>query len=367
MDLERRVELISRAPAEEVITKDELRALLESERHPIAYNGWEPSGPVHLGTGLMCAYKMKDFAEAGVKFKAYLATWHAWLNNKFDGNLELIKKAALHFKHSWLACGVPESKVEFLFPDKLYDDIDYWAKVVKVAREVTVARVVRTLEIAGRSEDAQESRKVAELIYTPMQVADIFHFGVKLCQLGMDQRKANMVAREVGEKLGYWKPVSVHHHLLQGLGKPPQWPLPPDATERKRMLSSVKMSKSLPQSCIYIYDEPPAIKKKLGTAFCPEREVEFNPVIDIARHIIYRERKNGITIERPAKFGGKLELQTFDELARVYKEGKLHPADLKNAVADELSEILKPVRTYFEKNKGARESKEFILKARITR
>ena len=367
MDLETRIELISRAPTDEVVTRDELRALLQSEAHPIAYNGWGPSGPVHLGTGLMCAYKMRDFIEAGVKFKAYISTWHAWLNNKLGGDMEAIRRAATHFKHSWMACGVPESKVEFVFSEKLYNDLAYWEKVVRVAKEITVARTVRTLEIAGRNETSDEGRKMAELLYTPMQVADIFQLGANICQLGMDQRKANMVAREVGEKLGFWKPVSVHHHLLQGLGKPPQWPLPPDATERKRMLSSVKMSKSMPESCIYIYDEPAAIKKKLAGAFCPEREVEFNPVIDIARPIIFRERENGITIERPAKFGGKLELQTLDELANVYREGKLHPADLKDAVANELAEILEPVRAYFEKNKEAKESKEFVMKLRITR
>ena len=50
-----------------------------------------------------CASKMKHFAEAGVHFKAFLATWHAWLNNKLGGDLTLIHKAADLFRHSWLA------------------------------------------------------------------------------------------------------------------------------------------------------------------------------------------------------------------------------------------------------------------------
>ncbi|VVC04154.1 Tyrosine--tRNA ligase [Candidatus Burarchaeum australiense] len=368
MDLEKRIELIARAPTEEVVTRDELRALLEKEEHPIAYNGWEPSGLVHLGTGLMCAYKMKDLIDAGVKFKAYLATWHGWINGKLGGDMEAIRKAALHFKHAWIACGVPEDKIEFVWPEEIYDDIDYWNLVMKVAKELTVARTVRTLEIAGRGEEGDETRKVAELLYTPMQVADIFRLKVRICQLGTDQRKANMVAREVGEKLGFWKPVCVHHHLLQGLAKPPQWPLPADATERKRLLSSVKMSKSRPETCIYIYDSPEDIKKKLGNAFCPEREVEFNPVVDIARQIVFREKAGkGMTIERPAKFGGRLELQTFEELSKVYAEGKLHPMDLKNAVAGELVDILEPVRDYFQKNKEAQDTLKFLREQKATR
>ncbi len=111
MDLEEKIDLILKPPTEEVITREELKEVLETNEHPVAYNGWEPSGRVHLGTGLICAYKMKDLIKAGVKFKAYLATWHAWINNKMGGDLDLIKKAAEHFKHSWIALGVPENKV----------------------------------------------------------------------------------------------------------------------------------------------------------------------------------------------------------------------------------------------------------------
>ena len=99
---------------------------------------------MHLGTGVICAYKMKDFVEAGLRFKAFLATWHGWLNNKLGGDLLLIRKAADLFRHSWIALGVPADKVEFIYSDKLYDDIDYWAKTVVIAKNLTVARTRRT-------------------------------------------------------------------------------------------------------------------------------------------------------------------------------------------------------------------------------
>ncbi|MEM4134071.1 MAG: tyrosine--tRNA ligase [Candidatus Micrarchaeia archaeon] len=364
MDIETKIELIARPPTDEIITVQALRELLETNDRPVAYNGFEPSGKVHLGTGLICSYKMKDFIQAGIKFKVYLATWHAWINDKLGGDRELIKKAAMHFKHSWIALGVPEDKIEFIWPDQLYDDLDYWEIVVKVAKEMTLARGIRTLEIAGRKES--EGLKLASLLYTPMQVADIFHFGVQIPQLGMDQRKANVVAMEVGEKIGFWKPVPVHHHLLQGLVKPPIWPLPKDPTERKEALSAVKMSKSKPNTAIFIYDEPEEIRTKISKAFCPEKEVENNPIMDLAKHVIFRE-KNEMIIERPAKFGGNIEIHSFDELTNIYSEGKLHPMDLKNSVAENLIEILEPVREYFKKNKEAAETKQIIENAKITR
>jgi tyrosyl-tRNA synthetase len=356
------MELICRPPTEEVITLEGLRHLLQTEEHPIAYNGWEPSGLVHLGTGLICVYKIKDCMEAGLRYKAYLSTWHAWLNNKMGGDLKLLRKAAELFKHSWIALGVPPERVEFIYSDELYDDLDYWAKVVMIARNLSIARVTRTLEVAGRKES--EARRVSDYMYTPMQVADIFHMEVKICQLGMDQRKANVVARELGERLGYWKPVCVHHSYLQGLVKPPVWPIP---KEREReILSSIKMSKSRPETCVFIYDSPEEIKKKISMAFCPEKVVEYNPILEICKYIIFKEKKT-FTVDRPAKYGGRVEFQSFRELAHYYAGGSLHPQDLKNSVAEELSEILAPVRRYFDCNKEATECLNLVRKADVTR
>jgi len=362
LDIEKKIDLICRPPAEEIITPEDLRQLLETEEHPISYNGWEPSGLAHLGTGVICAYKMKDFAEAGVQFKAYLATWHAWLNNKLGGDLALIRKAADLFRHSWLALGVPADKVEFIYSDELYRDIDYWAKTVIVSKNLTLARTTRTLEIAGRKET--EAHYVSDYLYTPMQVADIFHMKVKICQLGMDQRKANVVAREIGEKIGYWKPVCVHHHLLQGLEKPKVWPIPEG--QEKEAIASAKMSKSKPQSCIFVYDTPQEIKQKMAKAFCPERTVKFNPVLDICKYIVFREKPT-LKIERPAKFGGNVEFSCFQELESAYSEGKLHPMDLKSSVATELASVLEPVRRYFANHKEAMDCLETVRQAKITR
>jgi tyrosyl-tRNA synthetase len=362
LDIETKIELLCRPPTEEVITPEDLRHLLETEEHPIAYDGWEPSGLVHLGTGVICAYKIRDFVEAGIRYKAYLSTWHAWLNNKLGGDLNLIRKSADLFRHSWIALGVPPDKVEFIYSDELYDDLNYWATVVRVAKNLSIARGRRTLEIAGRKET--EARMVSDFLYTPMQVADIFHMQVKICQLGIDQRKANVVARELGERLGFWKPVCVHHHLLQGLEKPKIWPIP-EGQEREA-LSSAKMSKSRPETCIFLYDTPEEIKQKMTRAFCPEKTSQFNPVMDIAAHIIFREAKT-LTIERPAKFGGPIEFQSYGELEAAYAQGKLHPQDLKNTVAEKLVKILEPVRRYFETNKEANQCLEAVKKSKVTR
>jgi len=362
LDIETKIDLICKPPTEEILTRKELRQLLEVEEHPIAYNGWEPSGLAHLGTGVICAYKMIDLVEAGIKFKAYLSTWHAWLNNKLEGNINLIRNAADLFKHSWIALGVPKNKVEFIYSDELYDNLEYWEKTIKISKNLTLARVKRTLEIAGRKNT--EAKNISDLIYTPMQVADIFHLKVKICQLGMDQRKANVVAREIGKKLGFWKPICVHHHLLQGLEKPEKWPLPPG--KEKEIISSAKMSKSKPETCVFIYDDPEDIKQKIGRAFCPQKVIKHNPILEICKYILFRE-KDTLTIHRSAKYGGTILLNNYKELENIYRCGDLHPQDLKNAVADELALILKPVREYFKRKTEAKKCLQNLKKAIITR
>lgn len=218
------------------------------------------------------------------------------------------------------------------------------------------------MEISGRI--GIEAKFVSDFMYTPMQVADIFYLKVKICQLGMDQRKANVVAREIGEKIGFWKPLCVHHHLIQGLEKPSVWPIS-KGNEKEAKLSA-KMSKSRPETCIFVYDSPEDIKRKVSNAFCPEKTVELNPILEYCRYIIFKELKT-FEIERPAKFGGNIEFATYDELEEVYRKGKLHPMDLKNALAKELTKILEPVRRYFERNREAKEILGIVRKAQITR
>jgi tyrosyl-tRNA synthetase len=146
--------------------------------------------------------------------------------------------------------------------------------------------------------------------------------------------------------------------------KPPVWPIPKE--KEREILSSIKMSKSKPETCIFIYDKPDEIRKKISMAFCPEKIVEFNPILEICKFIIFRENKT-LNVERPAKFGGPIEFNSLQDLQKTYREGKLHPQDLKNAVAEELSKILQPVRKYFESNEEAKECLDTVKNVKITR
>lgn len=58
----------------------------------------------------------------------------------------------------------------------------------------------------------------AQMLYPIMQCTDIFFLGADVCQLGVDQRKVNMLAREYCEAAGIkLKPIILSHHMLYGL------------------------------------------------------------------------------------------------------------------------------------------------------
>jgi tyrosyl-tRNA synthetase len=359
MDIETKIELIRKPPTEEIITEEDLRQLLETKEHPIAYNGFEPSGMMHLGTGLISALKMKDLIDAGVRYKVLLADWHAYLNKKLEGNMERIKKAADYFKKGWEVLGV--KGVEYIYASDLVEKTEYWETLLKLSTSLTFNRIRRCLPIMGRVADTYDGLQMAFFLYPIMQCTDIFELEVDMPQLGMDQRNVNVLAREIGPKLGYWKPVAVHHHLLMGLQKAERMGYDADTAIDAQI--SMKQSKSRPDSAIFIHDSEAEIRRKLKKAWCPEGQIEENPLIEIVKYLILRKEDAVLEIKRKPKFGGDISV-TLSELVDKFQNKEIHPSDLKSAVANKLIEILEPARRYFDDNPG---DLDFFKNGKITR
>ncbi len=362
MDVESRFQLI-KGIAEEIITEEELIELLRQKARPIAYDGFEPSGLAHLPFGIFRPLLLKDLMRAGLRFKLLLADWHAWINNKMGGNLEAIQKVGKYFLEVWKAAGLDMEKIEIIWASDLIKQPEYWRKVIMIAKHCTVARATRALTIMGRKEG--ELAEVSQYFYPAMQVADIFHIGVDICQLGLDQRRANVLAREIGPKLGFKKPIIVSHHMLMGLEGRKQ-PEGYDVNTERDIEIASKMSKSKPHSCIFVHDSRDEIIQKIQNAYCPPRDAINNPILDYCRHIIFRAFGK-MEIARPSQYGGPLTFNNYQELEGLYVGGQLHPADLKAAVADYLDRLIAPIRSHFEKNKKARQLYQYIKALEITR
>lgn len=316
MDITEKLRLITRN-AEEVVTEEELRQLIETKEKPRAYVGYEPSGEIHLGH-MMTVQKLMDLQEAGFEIIILLADIHAYLNEK--GTFEEIAEIANYNKKVFIALGLDDSKAKFVLGSEYQLGRDYVLDVLKMARITTLNRARRSMdEVSRRKEDPM----VSQMIYPLMQALDIAHLNVDLAVGGIDQRKIHMLARENLPRLGYASPVCLHTPILVGL-------------------DGQKMSSSK-GNYISVRDPPEEVERKIRKAYCPAGVVEENPVLDIAKyHILPRFGK--LVVERDAKFGGDVEYASFEELAEDFKSGKLHPLDLKMAVAKYLNMLLEDAR-----------------------
>ncbi len=332
MDITEKVDLIAKPPTEEIVTRQELIELFKINSNPKHYIGFEISGFLHLGSLISTGFKINDFIKAGVKCKVFLADWHTLINDKLSGDWETISKVSKYYADAFkLIC--PD--VEILLGSDLYDSRkEYWFEFIKFAKHVSLARTIRTLTIMGRSEN-EEKIDLAKLLYPPMQAVDIHSMDLDIVHSGMDQRKIHMLVREIFPKMKWKVPVAVHQRLIPGLSDPS------DSASEKKVLG--KMSKSDPNSGIFIHDSNDEIKSKIKKAWCEEGNSENNPLLEISKHVIYHEFDE-MKIERPEKFGGNVSYYNYSDLESDFAQKKLHPSDLKQSVADYLIKIISPVR-----------------------
>ncbi len=359
MTTEERLALIKQV-GEEIVQEDELRKLLESNERLVAYDGFEPSGQIHIAQGILKAINVNKMTRAGVHFKMWVADWHAMANNKLGGDLEKIKTTGRYFIEVWKASGMDLSNVEFLWASDMVKNPDYWKLVIQVGRTNALRRFIRTAEMMGRAESL-DNLTGANIIYSCMQVADIFMLGAKITQLGMDQRKLNMLAREIGPQLGYWKPVVVSHHMLMGLQQKP-----PSGSDKVARTIEIKMSKSVPDSAIFMTDTKDDIHRKIIKAYCPEGQITENPVLEYYKYILF-EKFPQIIVEREAKFGGPVILNSYANLEKLFAEKQIHPLDIKHTAVKLLDQLLQPVRKHFEEDGHARELLTKVRSFQVTR
>jgi len=353
MNINEKLKIIE-SVGEEIITIRELKDLLKKKKNPVAYDGFEPSGQIHIAQGLLRTINVNKLISIGIKFKFWVADWFGMLNNKYGGDLEKIRIVGKYFIEVWKACGLDMENIEFIWAsDFIKEHPEYWETVLKLSMKASVNRVLRCGQIMGREEST--SNPSAQILYPLMQAADIHHLEADIAQLGMDQRKVNMLARELFPKLGFKPPVVISHHMLMGLSQP----------KADKNLSSIdrkieiKMSKSKPNTAIFMTDTEEEIHKKFKKAYCPEAKVEDNPILEYMKYIVF-EKFKGITIERPDKFGGNVFFESYPNLEKAYLKKEIHPLDLKNSCAKYINELLIPVREYFKKNKKAKKLLEQV-------
>ena len=329
MTPEQKLALIKRN-TQEIITEQELLKLLKEKKQPAVYLGTAITGRPHIGY-YVWVLKLSDFLKAGFKVKVLLADLHGALDNT---PWDVLEKRYEYYSTVipliFTSIGTDIKNLEIVKGSEFQLQKKYMLDVLKLATFTSINDAKRAASEVVKFGD---NPKLSGLIYPLMQSLDEEYLKVDVQYGGVDQRKILMFARENHPKIGYKPRIEVMTPIIPGLiGK--------------------KMSASDPKSKIDLLDDEKTVLEKLKGAYCEEGVVEDNGVLSFLKNVIMvvkQDRKEKLVVDRPAKFGGKVEFSDYSEIEKAFVEKKLHPLDLKQAVAQEINALLSVFRQHKEK------------------
>jgi tyrosyl-tRNA synthetase len=306
------------------------------------YVGFEPSGKAHIGWKVL-SLQLRRMLDAKANVLIFLADWHAWVNDKFGGVMDSIQLTGRYMEDTFRALlgqppeGEGPGELRFVYASAIMDNGEYWARVLRCSKNMGLARVRRTFSIMGRDEDSSDG-DLSRFYYPALQAADIFELNIDVAIGGMDQRKAHMYMRDVADRWGWSKATCLHTPIISNL-----------KSKGARMESfDHKMSKSDPNGAILLHDDEKSLAKKLRKAYLDPEDSE-SPVYELIEHIVLPENGSLEVIPNP-EYG---EPSTWTDLIAIraaVSDGKLHPFDVKMAVASGISSGLSCVAEFFTNN-----------------
>ena len=302
------------------------------------YNGFEPSGRIHIAQALITTINANKIIKCGGTMIIYIADYFAKLNHKMNGDINKIREVGRYFIEVFKCCGMNMEHVKIIWAsDFIHQNFTkYFETMMNISEFATLNRIKRCCPAMGRNES--DALSASQILYPCMQCTDVLTLddGVDICQLGVDQRKVNMLAIEYAQHNNLKVPIVLSHHMLMNLkGKG-------------------KMSKSDPNCAIFVDDEKEDVERKIRKAYCPPTFTD-NPIIEYIQYLIL-PIKNNIVINN-------VIYSSINEIEEHFDEIIQEPLILKQSVADSINEIIEPIRSHFRNG----EMKELLDKIKSWR
>lgn len=322
LGFEERLNLIKRNTVE-IIGEEDLERLINEKKEPVCYLGTAPTGVPHVGY-FIWGLKVADLIKAGFKVKILLADLHAAMDNTPWNILE--KRYNFYSKLIPLmieSMGADTKKLEFIKGSSFQLEKNYIIDLFRLSSLVPFNDCYRA---ASEVVKMGESPKLSGYIYPLMQVLDEEYLKVDMQMGGTDQRKIFVLARERLPQLKYKKRIELMNPLLPGL-------------------IGEKMSSSLEASKISLLDDEKTVLKKLKSADFIEGDPK-NGIMAFLENILFtlkKDKNETLIIERPEKFGRNLEFLSYEDLEKAVVNKEVHPLDIKNTLAKEISLLLKNI------------------------
>ena len=289
---------------------------MENEKK-VLLSGIQPSGDLHLGNYLGA---IKNWAELSDQFDCYwfMADLHTITVRQDPAEL---RRRTLTQIATYIACGLdPEKNTIFV-----QSHVHQHAELGWVLDCYTMfGELSRMTQFKDKSAKHADNINAGLFTYPCLMAADILLYQPDFVPVGEDQKQHVEICRDIANRF---------NHAYGEVFKVPQ-PYIPKAGARVMSLNQpdTKMSKSIPEGCVFLMEKPEDIMRKFKRAITDsdtERCVRFD-----------REQKPGVA--NLMNIYSAITGKTYEEIEQEF-EGKGYGA-FKPVVGESVVELLRPIR-----------------------
>lgn len=289
---------------------------MENEKK-VLLSGIQPSGDLHLGNYLGA---IKNWAELSEQFDCYwfMADLHTITVRQDPAEL---RRRTLTQIATYIACGLdPEKNTIFV-----QSHVHQHAELGWVLDCYTMfGELSRMTQFKDKSAKHADNINAGLFTYPCLMAADILLYQPDFVPVGEDQKQHVEICRDIANRF---------NHAHGEVFKVPQ-PYIPKAGARVMSLNQpdTKMSKSIPEGCVFLMEKPEDIMRKFKRAVTDsdtERCIRFD-----------REAKPGVS--NLMNIYSAITGKSYEEIEREY-EGKGYGA-FKPVVGEAVVELLRPIR-----------------------
>ncbi len=283
----------------------------------VMLSGIQPSGDLHLGNYLGA---IKNWVERTDEFDNYyfMADMHTITVRQNPADL---RRRTLEQLAQYIACGLDPEKNTLFIQSHVHEHAELgWV----LNCYAMFGELSRMTQFKDKSAKHQDNINGGLFTYPSLMAADILLYQPDFVPVGEDQKQHVELCRNIVQRF---------NGLYGDVFKMPE-PYIPETGARIMGLTDPtgKMSKSIPDGCVFLMEDPDSIRRKFKRAITDsdtERCVRYDP-----------ENKPGVSnlMSIYAAVTGK----GFEEIEREF-EGRGY-GDFKPAVGDAVVEMLTPIR-----------------------
>ena len=343
MNYQEKLDLITDG-LQEILGREKMESILK-ERDLKLYWGTATTGKPHIGY-LKPLLKIAQFLKAGCDVTILFADLHAYLDS-LKSSLEQLEFRTQYYeyliKEILVELGVDfeNSKIKFIRGTSYQLTREYNLDMYKLMSKMSLRDATKAgTEVVKQTKNP----KMASLLYPGLQALDEEYLKVDAQFGGVDQRKIFTMALQHLPKIGYRGRIHLMNPIIPSFKS--GTPLSEQGNSESK--ETIKMSSSNQDGKIDLLDTPKQIRKKIGKGFCEAGNIDCG-ILSFVKHVLFPINKLKtdsylFKIDRPEKYGGNIEYQTYDELERAFENKSLDPVDLKQGVSNWIISLLENTR-----------------------